>query len=80
MAIPLGTFPDIQPIEDCGRNAVLNFLYNSLRTTARCPTIKTFVARAVPDHECPTFRARRRIFLQSEWEALFRNRRDMPVS
>ena len=74
-----GTFPDIQPIEDCGRSAVLNFLPNSLRTTACCPTIKTFVARPVPDHERPTFRTRGRIFLQSEWKALFRNRRDMPV-
>ena len=80
MAIPLGTFPDIQPIEDCGCSAVLNFLHNSLRTTARCPTIKTFVARTVPDHERPTFRTRGRIFLQSEWKTLFRNRRDMPVS
>jgi hypothetical protein len=80
VAIPLGTFPDIQPIEDCGRSAVLNFLLNSLRTTARCPTIEAFVARTVPDHERPTFRTRGCIFLQSEWKTLFRNRRDMPVS
>ena len=80
MAIPLGTFPDIQPIEDCGRSAVLNFLHNSLRTTARCSTIEAFVTCPVPNHERATFRTRRRIFLQSEWKALFRNRRDMPVS
>ena len=80
MAIPLGTFPDIQPIEDCGRNAVLNFLHTSLRATARCPAIEAFVARTISDHERSTFCARGRIFLQSEWKALFRNRRDMPVA
>ena len=80
MAIPLGTFPDIPLIEDCACTAVLNFLHTSLRTTARSPTIEAFVARTVADHERPTFRTRGRIFLQSEWKALFRNRRDMPVS
>ena len=80
MAIPLGTFPDIPLIEDCACTAVLNFLYNSLRTAARCPTIEAFVARPIPDHERPTFRTRGRIFLQSEWKALFRNRRDMSIA
>ena len=56
MDIPLGTFPDIQLIEDCGCSAVLNFFYNSLRTATRCPTIEAFVARAIPDHQRPTFR------------------------
>ena len=79
MAIPLGTFPDIQPIEDCGRSAVLNFLHNNLRTTARRPTVEAFVARTVSDHERPTFRTRGRIFLESEWKALFCNRRDMSI-
>jgi hypothetical protein len=79
VASPLGTFPDIQLIEDCGRSAVLNFLHNSLRTTARGPTIEAFVARAIPDHERPTFRTRGRIFLQSEWKALFRNCRYMSI-
>src|SRR5437867_10883400 len=47
------------------------FLHNSLRTTARSPTIEAFVACTVPDHERPTFRTRGRVFLQSEGKALF---------
>jgi len=87
--IPLGTFPDIQLIEDCGRSAVLNFFnkshicvsacIRSLRTAACCPTIEAFVTRPIPDHQRTAFRARRRIFLQPEWKALFRGHRRMPV-
>src|SRR5712691_10295547 len=44
----------------------------SLRTAACCPTIEAFVTRPIPNHQRTAFRARRRLFLQPEWKALFR--------
>src|SRR5207302_11063659 len=69
-ASPLGTFPDIQPVEgcDCSTQSQPSVC---LRTPACRPTVQAFIARSIADHERAAFGTRRGVFLQAKGETLF---------